>query len=53
MAMVSEILVDIIYLNRGASSTEMNDIYRTYINIRGDVYSCCDFTLASAKLHPV
>lgn len=35
-------------LNRGASATEMNDIYRIYVNIRGEVYSCCHFTLIPA-----
>lgn len=45
--------VYVIYLNRRASATEMNDMYRNYINIRGDVYSCCHFTLASAKFQAV
>lgn len=26
------------YLNRGSSDTEMNEIYRTYINIKGNLY---------------
>lgn len=43
-----ESFVNVIYLNRRASAAEVNDIYRTYVNISGEVYSCCHFTLTPA-----